>query len=109
MRSLGDKISSTIVAQSADVPTMPWSGSGISDTTLSESGYVVVPEKAYMDACVTSVRDGLVSAERIGWPVMIKASEGGGGKGIRMVKQANAFKNAYHAVAGEIPGRPFHF
>ena len=28
MRTLGDKIASTIVAQSANVPTMPWSGSG---------------------------------------------------------------------------------
>jgi acetyl-CoA carboxylase/biotin carboxylase 1 len=54
---------------------------------------------------VTSVQDGLKKAEEIGWPVMIKASEGGGGKGIRMVSQADAFKNAYHAVTGEIPGR----
>lgn len=104
MRSLGDKISSTIVAQSAEVPTMAWSGSGISDTTLLDNGFVTVPEKAYMDACVTGVEDGLAKADQIGWPVMIKASEGGGGKGIRMVSQADAFNNAYHAVAGEIPG-----
>jgi len=106
MRSLGDKISSTIVAQSADVPTMPWSGTGITDTVLSEAGYVTVPDKAYADACVTSVEEGLKKAEQIGWPVMIKASEGGGGKGIRKVEQPEAFKNAYHAVAGEIPGSP---
>lgn len=104
MRSLGDKISSTIVAQHAKVPTMPWSGTGITDTTLSEGGFVIVPDKAYHEACVTSVEDGLEKAEKIGWPVMIKASEGGGGKGIRMVKEPEAFKNAYHAVAGEIPG-----
>ncbi|KAF7370658.1 hypothetical protein MSAN_00698800 [Mycena sanguinolenta] len=106
MRSLGDKISSTIVAQSANVPTMAWSGSGISETAVSEAGYVVVPDKAYQDACVTSVEQGLEKAEQIGWPVMIKASEGGGGKGIRRVEKAEAFKNAYHAVAGEIPGSP---
>ncbi|KAF8159642.1 cytosolic acc1, acetyl-CoA carboxylase [Crassisporium funariophilum] len=106
MRSLGDKISSTIVAQSANVPTMPWSGSGITDTVLSEAGYVTVPDKAYADACVTSVEEGLKKAEQIGWPVMIKASEGGGGKGIRKVEEPDAFKNAYHAVAGEIPGSP---
>ncbi|PPR03190.1 hypothetical protein CVT26_008038 [Gymnopilus dilepis] len=106
MRSLGDKISSTIVAQSADVPTMPWSGTGISDTVLSESGFVTVPDKAYADACVTSVEEGLKKAEQIGYPVMIKASEGGGGKGIRKVEQPEAFKNAFHAVAGEIPGSP---
>ena len=29
MRALGDKISSTIVAQSLDIPVIPWSGSGI--------------------------------------------------------------------------------
>jgi hypothetical protein len=29
MRALGDKISSSIVAQSADVPTLAWSGSGL--------------------------------------------------------------------------------
>ncbi|KIY53020.1 hypothetical protein FISHEDRAFT_55652 [Fistulina hepatica ATCC 64428] len=106
MRSLGDKISSTIVAQSAQVPTMPWSGSGISDTIISENGYVIVPDKAYQDACVTSVEDGMRRAEEIGWPVMIKASEGGGGKGIRKVDNPDAFKNAYFAVAGEIPGSP---
>ncbi|KAF8500519.1 acetyl CoA carboxylase [Gautieria morchelliformis] len=106
MRSLGDKISSTIVAQSASVPTMAWSGTGISDTVLSEHGFVTVPEKAYSDACVTSVESGLLKAESIGWPVMIKASEGGGGKGIRKVESADAFKNAYNAVAGEVPGSP---
>ncbi|KAK0238625.1 acetyl CoA carboxylase [Armillaria nabsnona] len=106
MRSLGDKISSTIVAQHAEVPTMPWSGTGIRDTILSKEGYVTVPDKAYMDACVTSVEEGLKRAEEIGYPIMIKASEGGGGKGIRMVDSPGGFKNAFHAVAGEIPGSP---
>jgi acetyl-CoA carboxylase / biotin carboxylase 1 len=87
------------------VPTMPWSGTGISDTELSEGGFVVVPDAAYQEACVTSVEQGLEKAIAIGWPVMIKASEGGGGKGIRKVDKPEAFKNAYHAVAGEIPGK----
>jgi acetyl-CoA carboxylase / biotin carboxylase 1 len=104
MRSLGDKISSTIVAQHANVPTMAWSGTGITDTVLSEGGFVTVPDGAYKDACVTSVEEGLAKAEIIGFPVMIKASEGGGGKGIRKVDSADAFKNAYNAVMGEIPG-----
>ena len=104
MRSLGDKISSTIVAQHADVPTMAWSGTGISETRLSEQGFVTVPDKAYKDACVFSVEEGREKAEVIGYPVMIKASEGGGGKGIRKVENSTDFKNAFAAVAGEVPG-----
>ena len=104
MRSLGDKISSTIVAQSAEVPTMAWSGTGISETCLSEQGFVTVPDEAYKNACVFTVEEGLAKAEQIGWPVMIKASEGGGGKGIRKVESAKDFKNAFQAVCGEVPG-----
>ncbi|EJD34911.1 hypothetical protein AURDEDRAFT_117527 [Auricularia subglabra TFB-10046 SS5] len=106
MRSLGDKISSTIVAQSAGVPTMAWSGTGITDTELSPQGWVTVPDKAYKDACVTTVEEGLEKADQIGYPVMIKASEGGGGKGIRKVESPDAFKNAFGAVSGEVPGSP---
>lgn len=104
MRSLGDKISSTIVAQSAQVPCMAWSGTGITDTEISEQGFVVVPDGPYQDACVKTVEDGLVRAEKIGLPVMIKASEGGGGKGIRMVHSMDTFRNSYTAVASEVPG-----
>ncbi|WRT69229.1 uncharacterized protein IL334_006213 [Kwoniella shivajii] len=106
MRSLGDKISSTIVAQHAKVPCMPWSGTGISDTILSPQGFVTVPDDAYSEACVHSWEQGLEKAEKIGWPIMIKASEGGGGKGIRKVEEAEKFKNAFQAVAGEVPGSP---
>lgn len=104
MRSLGDKISSTIVAQHAQVPCMPWSGTGISDTVMSDQGYVTVPDAAYANACVTSWEQGLEKAEQIGWPVMIKASEGGGGKGIRMVDAPEKFKVAFQAVFSEVPG-----
>lgn len=48
MWALGDKIASTIVAQTAGVPTMPWSGSGLvlsaSDT---DSVITTVDEKIY--------------------------------------------------------------
>jgi len=32
--------------------------------------------------CIASIKDGLVTAEKVGYPIMIKASEGGGGKDI---------------------------
>ena len=104
MRSLGDKISSTIVAQSAQVPCMDWSGTGIDETILSEAGYVTVADDVYQKACVSDADDGLAKAEKVGYPIMIKASEGGGGKGIRMVQKAADFKQSFGAVQGEVPG-----
>ncbi|RCH96152.1 acetyl-coenzyme-A carboxylase [Rhizopus azygosporus] len=106
MRSLGDKISSTIVAQSAQVPTMGWSGDGITETEVDEAGHVIVPERAYESACVKTAEEGLKAAEKIGFPVMIKASEGGGGKGIRKVEDASNFAHLFTQVRNEIPGSP---
>jgi acetyl-CoA carboxylase/biotin carboxylase 1 len=40
---------------------------------------------------------------------MIKASEGGGGKGIRKVEDGEKFKMAFQAVAGEVPGKAISF
>lgn len=104
MRSLGDKISSTIVAQHAQVPCMAWSGSGIADTVMSPQGFVTVPDDAYAKACITKWEEGLQMAEQIGFPIMIKASEGGGGKGIRKVDDPEKFKLAFEAVKSEVPG-----
>lgn len=106
MRSLGDKISSTIVAQHADVPCMPWSGSGITETVMSDAGFLTVSDEVYARACIHSAEEGLAKAETIGYPVMIKASEGGGGKGIRMCNKATDFSQLYTAVLGEVPGSP---
>ncbi|CAO1637783.1 unnamed protein product [Sympodiomycopsis kandeliae] len=106
MRSLGDKISSTIVAQHADVPCMPWSGTGVTETIMSEQGFLTVSDDVYQKACIHSAEEGLEKAEQIGFPVMIKASEGGGGKGIRMCRAAADFKQLYNAALGEVPGSP---
>lgn len=104
MRSLGDKISSTIVAQSANVPCMPWSGTGVDETELSPQGLVIVKDEVYKKACVFNVEQGMDRAANIGYPVMIKASEGGGGKGIRKVDAPEHFRLAFGAVASEVPG-----
>ncbi|KAJ1675880.1 acetyl-coenzyme-A carboxylase [Spiromyces aspiralis] len=106
MRSLGDKISSTIVAQHANVPTLPWSGDGITETVLNADGYLEVPDSAYHAATTHNMDEGLAQAKRIGFPVMIKASEGGGGKGIRMVASEDVFPSAFYQCQSEVPGSP---
>ncbi|MFO0774227.1 MAG: acetyl-CoA carboxylase biotin carboxylase subunit [Nitrospiraceae bacterium] len=46
---------------------------------------VGVPVVPGTDGAVTSVKEGLAFAKKIGYPVMIKASAGGGGRGLRVV------------------------
>ncbi|CEP61144.1 acetyl-CoA carboxylase ACC1 LALA0_S02e07712g [Lachancea lanzarotensis] len=107
MRSLGDKISSTIVAQHAKVPCIPWSGTGVDEVYLDEaSGLVSVQDDVYQKGCCDSPEDGLAKAKKIGFPVMVKASEGGGGKGIRKVEREQDFIALYKQAANEIPGSP---
>ncbi|KAF1351089.1 acetyl-CoA carboxylase acc1 [Delphinella strobiligena] len=106
MRSLGDKISSTIVAQHAKVPCIPWSGTGVDEVTVGDDGIVTVEDSVYTKGCVKSWEEGLEAARKIGFPVMVKASEGGGGKGIRKVDDEADFEALYKAAASEIPGSP---
>ena len=106
MRSLGDKISSTIVAQHANVPCIPWSGTGVNDVDVDKKGIVTVADNIYAKGCVTSWQEGLAKAKEIGFPIMIKASEGGGGKGIRKALGEEGFEALYKAAASEIPGSP---
>lgn len=82
MRDLGDKIASTLVAQSANIPCVPWSGTG---RTVDYANTGKIPEDVYAECTLTNVEDAMRAAEFIGFPAMLKASEGGGGKGIRKV------------------------
>lgn len=102
MHALGDKIASMIVAQTAQVPCLPWSGSGL--TTGEEGG--LVTDETYAQACVSTLEAAMDSAERIGYPLMLKASQGGGGKGIRRVEQSGDLPQAWHQVQAEQPGSP---
>ncbi|EGW34547.1 uncharacterized protein SPAPADRAFT_134536 [Spathaspora passalidarum NRRL Y-27907] len=107
MRSLGDKISSTIVAQHAQVPCIPWSGTGVNEVEIDPTTNLVsVSDHIYQQGCCTGPEDGLKKAKEIGFPVMIKASEGGGGKGIRKVDSEDNFVTLYNQAANEIPGSP---
>nr|CAB3219668.1 acetyl-CoA carboxylase-like [Phallusia mammillata] len=128
MWALGDKIASSIVAQTAGVPTLPWSGSGltiansvtngnsvngspednVSESSSNSQNFCVlsVPDDIYSQGCVDNVEAAMKAALKIGYPVMIKASEGGGGKGIRKVVCPDDFPAALRQVQSEVPGSP---
>ena len=65
---------------------------------MAEAGVPVVPGY-HGDAQEADAL--LAEAERIGWPVLIKAVAGGGGKGMRVVESAEAFPDALQAAQRE--------
>ena len=105
MAALGDKVGSTILAQAAGVPTLPWSGDGVA-IHYSDCPGGVIPEDIYTKACVRSMQEALECCARIGYPAMLKASWGGGGKGIRRVMNDEEVKSGFRQVQGEVPGSP---
>ncbi len=54
--------------------------------TVVAAGVPVVPGS---DGLVTSVQEALDTAEKIGYPIIIKPTAGGGGKGMRVVSEAS--------------------
>ncbi|ERE74638.1 acetyl-CoA carboxylase 2-like protein [Cricetulus griseus] len=102
MWALGDKIASTIVAQTLQIPTLPWSGSGLTvewtEDSRQQGKCISVPEDVYERGCVKDVDEGLEAAKKVGFPLMIKASEGGGGKGIRKAESAEDFPMLFRQV-----------
>ena len=65
-----------------------------------------MPIDDFNKACIFSEEEAVEAAKQVGYPVMLKASEGGGGKGIRMAKDEAALREAYPQVLGEVPGSP---
>ena len=60
-----------------------------------------VPVTPGSDGPVSSVEDSLAAAERVGYPVLLKASAGGGGRGIRRCDSAEALPAAYAEAKAE--------
>ncbi len=78
MDRLGDKIKSKLVAQSVGVPTIP----GV--------------EKA-----IHSDKEALEFAKQCGYPIMLKASAGGGGRGMRIVQCEEDLLREFHSAKNE--------
>ena len=78
IRRLGDKVTSKRIAEQADVPVVPWSG-----------GPVETADDAYEHAAT------------LGYPVVLKASAGGGGRGIRVVREASEMEAALSSAQSE--------
>jgi len=66
--------------------------------TMIAGGFPVVPGS---EDTVGSVRDAQTLAKEIGFPLMIKASKGGGGKGIRIVRNAAELEKEFPMVRRE--------
>ena len=66
--------------------------------TMMEAGVPVVPGSKEP---VHTAQDGLEMAKTIGFPVMIKASSGGGGKGMRISRSAEDFTELFNAAQME--------
>ena len=60
-----------------------------------------VPVTPGSDGPVSSVEDVLAAAERVGYPVLLKASAGGGGRGIRRCDSAADLPSAYAEAKAE--------
>jgi acetyl-CoA carboxylase biotin carboxylase subunit len=77
MEQMGDKIAARVTMQAAGVPTVPGTEGA------------------------ASMADVRQAAEELGFPVLLKASAGGGGKGMRLVHAPDELENAYRTAASE--------
>jgi len=78
MEKLGDKIQSKVQAKSVNVPTIPG-----------------------VDKPITSEEEAIKFARESGYPVMLKAAAGGGGRGMRIVRKEKNLIEAFHSARDE--------
>ena len=78
MRAMGDKVTSKRLAQQAGVPTLPGS-----------------------DGAAANAEEAVTAAHRTGYPVLVKASAGGGGRGMRIARTPDDLRDAFTAASAE--------
>lgn len=74
---------------------------GIKDVAKDEMINANVPVVPGSDGLVDSIEDAKKTAEEIGYPVIIKATAGGGGKGIRVARDEKELENGYKMTQQE--------
>jgi acetyl-CoA carboxylase biotin carboxylase subunit len=78
MVTMGDKVQARLAMEEAGLPVLP--GTGI----------------------LRSVGEGEEAANRIGFPLMLKAAAGGGGRGIRLVRRPEEFAHIFTTAQSEV-------
>lgn len=78
INAMGDKASAKETMRNAGVPTIPGS-----------------------DGLIPNLKEGIRVAEEIGYPVIIKATAGGGGKGMRTIWETSEFEKAWDSARQE--------
>ena len=78
MERLGDKIAAKLLAEEVGVPLAAWSGGPVADVESAHE-----------------------HAEKIGYPLMVKATAGGGGRGIRKVLAPEELPEAFERAGAE--------
>lgn len=120
MQRMGDKIISKLLMQAVGVPMLPWSGSraiggrdgaaldrmeALLDDHENGSGSAAYRKKLFKDAYefagVSSEEAAASLAAEIGYPIVVKATAGGGGRGIRFVDRPEDIGEAFRAARAE--------
>ena len=78
IEKMGDKVQAKITAKEAGLPLVPGS-----------------------DGSVETLNEAMLISKKIGFPILIKASAGGGGKGMKVAKNLNELENAFLTAKSE--------
>lgn len=78
IRQIGDKASAKVIARKAGVPVIEGS-----------------------EGIVENLEEGLTVAKKVGFPVMIKATSGGGGRGISIIRSEKEFRDVFDRTSME--------
>ena len=103
IRIMGDKIAAKETMRALGVPCVPGSGGGVADVataqdTMKALGFPCVPGS---DGEVVDVEAARALGAEIGYPVIVKATAGGGGRGMKLARSAEEIERAFLTARSE--------